>query len=205
MFNWLKEILGDAYTEEIDTAVSKKVGELFVSKEDFNKKNEDLKGKDNQIKELHGQIKDRDKQLNDLKKVDAEDLQKQIETLQAENKSTAKAYEAKIAAMRLDSAVESALRASGARDAISVKAHLADFLKDAKVADDGTVAGLSEKIAGLKGSEATSFLFAEETGSKPAGAKAADLGTGSDQPATKKPEEMTYEDFVKAEEAAGQR
>lgn len=33
---WLKEIIGDAYTEEMDAAVSKKIGELFVSREDFN-------------------------------------------------------------------------------------------------------------------------------------------------------------------------
>lgn len=58
---WLKEILGDAYTEEMDAAASKKIGELFVSRSDFNSVNET-------VKTLKGQIADRDKDISDLKK-----------------------------------------------------------------------------------------------------------------------------------------
>ena len=43
MLVWLKEILGDLYTDEIDSSVSKKIGENFVSKADFNEKNEAVK------------------------------------------------------------------------------------------------------------------------------------------------------------------
>ena len=34
---WLKEILGEAYTEEMDAKVSAALGERFVSRQDFNK------------------------------------------------------------------------------------------------------------------------------------------------------------------------
>ena len=33
---WLKTILGDMYTPEIDTAVSQEIGKGFVSRTDFN-------------------------------------------------------------------------------------------------------------------------------------------------------------------------
>lgn len=43
MLEWLKTILGDSYTEDIDKAVSAEIGKNFVSKGDFNTKNEELK------------------------------------------------------------------------------------------------------------------------------------------------------------------
>ena len=36
MLEWLKTVLGDAYTPEIDTAVSQEIGKGFVAKADFN-------------------------------------------------------------------------------------------------------------------------------------------------------------------------
>ena len=113
-------------------------------------------------------------------------------------------YEAKIAQMQLDAAVDAAIGSSGAKDALSVRAHLADFLKDAKVGSDGTITGMTEKLDALKTGENTAFLFAEEKNGgkvKLSGAKAAENGSAGAPPATKKPEEMTYEDFVEAEEA----
>lgn len=64
MLDFLKEILGDAYTEDIDTRVSEEVGKAFVAKIDFDTKNSELKAAKAQL-------------------VDAE---KTIEGLQAEGK-----------------------------------------------------------------------------------------------------------------------
>lgn len=36
MLEWLKTILGDAYTEEIDKKVSEEIGKNFVARADFN-------------------------------------------------------------------------------------------------------------------------------------------------------------------------
>ena len=43
MLEWLKEILGDSYTEEIDSKVSAEIGKGFVSRADFNTKNDEVK------------------------------------------------------------------------------------------------------------------------------------------------------------------
>lgn len=206
MLDWLKEILGESYSDDIDKKVSGKVGELFVSKADFNKKVNDLKDKDTQIKSLNDQIKDRDGQLEQLKEVDKEGLEQKIKDLQAENKTTKADYDAKIKKMILDAAVEAAIGASGAKDPVSIKAHLDSFLKDAKVGEDGKVVGITEQLDSLKKAETTSFLFGESKAGI-AGAKAKETGTGSEgtPPAGgKKPEDMTYDDFVKAEESSGQ-
>ena len=40
---WLKEILGEAYSEELEKKISGQIGKSFVSKEDFNKAKGDLK------------------------------------------------------------------------------------------------------------------------------------------------------------------
>lgn len=56
MLDWLKEILGDSYTEEIDKSVSQKIGSLFVSKADFNAKNEAKKRVDAQLEEANKKL-----------------------------------------------------------------------------------------------------------------------------------------------------
>lgn len=56
MLDWLKNIMGDAYTPEIDKAVSEEIGKAFVAKADFNAANTERK-------QLADTVKDRDKQL----------------------------------------------------------------------------------------------------------------------------------------------
>ena len=40
---WLKELLGDAYTEDIDAGVRQYIGRNFVSKSDFRAKAEEVR------------------------------------------------------------------------------------------------------------------------------------------------------------------
>ena len=60
MLEWLKTILGDAYTEEIDKKVSEEIGKSFVARTDFNTVNTEKKA-------LADTVKERDKQLETLK------------------------------------------------------------------------------------------------------------------------------------------
>ena len=108
---------------------------------------------------LKNQVKERDKQIDGLKKSagDNEELKKQIETLQAENKTKDEAHAAEIAQMKVDAAVEKALTESGALNVIAAKALLK--LDDAKLEADGTIKGLDEQINTLKGAENSKFLF----------------------------------------------
>lgn len=115
-----------------------------------------------QIKNLTDQVSDRDKQLETLKEASAgsEELQKQIEELQATNKQIATEYKEKLHQFKLDAAIDKALTDAGSRNNVAVRALLGDSFAKAKIDDEGNVEGLADKIAELKGGENTSFMFA---------------------------------------------
>ena len=52
MLEWLKTILGDHYTEDIDKQISAEIGKGFVARADFNSKNDELKTANDTIKGL---------------------------------------------------------------------------------------------------------------------------------------------------------
>lgn len=127
-------------------------------------------------------VKERDKQLEDLKKAagDNEELKKQLEQLQTENKTAKAQYEANIKKMQIDNAVASALKDAGALNTTAVQALLKDLDK-AELDADGSVKGLAEQIAALQKSDSYLFKAKSEPG-KPAGATPA--GSGSSTPGT---------------------
>lgn len=171
---WLKTILGDGYTEDIESKIAQEIGKGFVSKADFN-------AVKTQQKKLEDDLKTRDTQLEELKKATgtAEELTAQIAALQEQNRKDKQAHEAEVARIRLDAAVDKALTESGARNNIAVKALLAAFLKDAKVGEDGSVKGLAAEIETLAKGEGTSFLFDNTKGAVIKGMKPGEAGDGA--------------------------
>ena len=139
-----------------------------------------------EIKGLKEQLKDRDSQMEELKKSvgDSENLKKQIEEMQTTNKANEDAHKAEIHQMKVDMAVERALK--DAKNATAVKALLNDLDK-AEFAEDGTIKGLDDQIKALKKSDA--YLFND---GKPQ-MKGAKIGEGSDG----EPSGLTKEQFNK--------
>lgn len=126
-------------------------------------------------------VKERDKQLEELKKStgDNEELKKQIEQLQEDNKEAKQKYESDIKQMQINNAVQSALKDAGAKNVTAITALLKDLDK-AELAEDGTVKGLAEQIQALQKSD--SYLFESKTDPqppKPAGATPAGGGSGT--------------------------
>lgn len=171
---WLKTILGDGYTEDIESKIAQEIGKGFVSKADFN-------AVKTQQKKLEDDLKTRDTQLEELKKATgtADELTAQIAALQEQNRKDKQAHEAEVARIRLDAAVDKALTESGARNNIAVKALLAAFLRDAKVGEDGSVKGLAAEIETLAKGESTSFLFDNTKGAVIKGMKPGEAGDGA--------------------------
>lgn len=108
---------------------------------------------------LSKQVKDRDKQIDTLKASagDNEELKKQIETLQADNKAKDEAHAKELTQLKIDAAVEKALTDGGAKNVKAAKALL--DLTDAKLSDDGTIKGLAEQIQKLQTDEGSKFMF----------------------------------------------
>lgn len=154
MLEWLKSILGDKYTDDVDAKISAEIGKNFVTKNDFNAANAAKK-------KAEDDLKARDVQLETLKSStgDLDALKKQIEDLQKQNATDKANYEAEIQKMQLDNIVETALTAAGAKNNKAVKALLAEFLADAKISADGTVKGLAAEIETLTKNAETAFLF----------------------------------------------
>lgn len=192
MLEWLKSILGDGYTDEVDAKVSAEIGKNFVSKADFNQVN-------TAKKKAEDDVKARDQQLEDLKKStgDAAALQEQITTLQNQNAEAKKTYEAELARVRLDGAVEAALTAAGAKNNTAVKALLADFLKEAKLDDSGAVKGLAAEIDTLAKADATAFLFNTTDGNAQQfkGMQPGAAGGKTPPAAGKEPKDMNYDEL----------
>jgi hypothetical protein len=164
-------------TEELAAEVEKASAEElkgFIPKTRFDEVNEAKKN-------AEALVKERDKQLEDVKKAtgDNEELKKQIETLQEQNKTAKADYEAKIKQMQVDNAVSSALTAAGAKNPATVRALLKD-LEKAEIGEDGAVKGLAEQIKAIKESDA--YLFTSAEAGKPAGVTPAASGTQTPTP-----------------------
>lgn len=189
MLDWLKTILGEAYSDEIDKKVSEEIGKGFVARADFNAVNAEKK-------QLTDSLKERDTQLNALKEStgDITALKEQISKLQEDNAAQAKSHAEELKKLRVDAAVESALVSSKAKNGRAVKALL--NLEKAELAEDGTVKGLAEQIKALAEGADTGFLFeAEKEGAKGTfkGFKPAEGGDGA-AGAAKPPKEMSYDE-----------
>jgi hypothetical protein len=194
--DWLKEILKNAGIPEdkLDSTiaeVNKELPKHFIPKDKFNEVNEAKK-------KLEADIAERDKQLEDLKKAagTSEELKKQIEQLQADNKKASEEWQAKMAQMQLDFTIEKALAAAKAKNIKAVKA----LLDMDKVKLDGDqLLGIDEQLKALQQSDP--YLFGESgkvgSGTNPPGA-----GTGEVNPWKKDSWNLTMQGKILREDPA---
>lgn len=177
---WLKELLkekgvADDVIQAVVTTAEKKL-KGFIPKHRFDEVNEVKK-------QLEEQLSERDKQLADLKKSvgDNEELKKQIEKLQQENKDKEEAYKAQIREMAVTTAIKLAV-AGDAHDPDLV-ATLIDKNK-IEVDEDGNIkAGLDDQLKALRESKA--FLFVQKQADNTPVFKGISPADGSDQSKTK--------------------
>ena len=154
--DWLKEILKTAGIEEgklegLIGEIGKELAKYFIPKDKYNEVSEAKK-------KLEEDIQERDKQLEQLKNAASnnEELKNQIEELQEANRRAAEEWQAKMAQMQLDFAIEKALAAAKAKNAKAVKA----LLDLEKVKLDGEqLLGLDDQLKTLK--ETDPYLFGD--------------------------------------------
>lgn len=174
---WLKELLkklgvGDEEVDKIDAEVAKELPKHFVAKAQYNDVVEARK-------KAEKDVADRDKQLEDLKKAAGsnEELKKQIETLQTENKSAKEKYEAEAKELRMNAAVKLSL--AGKVHDPDIVAGLLDKTK-IELDDSGAIkAGLDDQIKALQESKAFLFVSEDKGGFQFKGAKPPEAGGGN--------------------------
>jgi hypothetical protein len=166
---WLKELLKKAGIEEakvdgVIADINKELPKYFIPKDKYNEVAEAKK-------KLETDIQDRDNQLEQLKNAagNSEELKAQIEQLQADNKKASEEWQAKMAQMQLDFAIDKALTAAKAKNPKAVKALL--DLEKVKL-DGDKLLGLDDQLKAIKESDA--YLFGESgkvgSGTNPPGA-----------------------------------
>jgi len=154
--DWLKELLKKAGIPEdkLDstiTDIGKELPKHFIPKDKYNEAAEAKK-------KLEADLAARDTQLEELKKAagTSEELKAQIEQLQAENQKAAEEWQAKVAQMQMDFALERALTAAKAKNLKAVKA----LLDLEKVKLDGEqLLGLDDQLKALQQSDP--YLFGD--------------------------------------------
>lgn len=190
----LKELLG----EDLYNQVTAKLGDKhkiaivsdgnWIPKSKFDEANEARKQAEEALKE-------RDKQLVDLKKAAEgnEELRKQIEQLQADNKAAAEQYEAKLRDMSVTTAIK--LAVAGQAHDPDLVAGLLDKSK-IEVDENGNIkAGLDDQLKTLRASKGFLFVQKDDKGPHFKGATPADgrdsTGSGIKNPWAKETFNLT--------------
>lgn len=136
---WMKDIVGDAYTEEMDAAACQAIGKNFVSRADFNAKSQALQEKETELAALRASAQA------------TQGLQAELDSLKAQ-------YAKDTCEWKLGRQVDKALMDAKARNLELARKAL--DLSKVTVAEDGSLSGLSEQLEALKKSDG--YLFAEE-------------------------------------------
>ncbi|MEK4513663.1 phage scaffolding protein [Paenibacillus sp. FSL K6-2524] len=151
-----EEFIALGFTEEQATkAAEASLNELktFIPKHRFDELTEENKT-------LKATVKENGTQLETLGKTAglSEDLQKEIQRLQDENKTAATEHESTLKKLKLDNAIKLAITGKVHDEDMAISQLDATRLV---VSDDGKVVGLDEQITTLKTSKA--FLFKEDS------------------------------------------
>lgn len=156
-------------------------GKNYVSKSQFNQKNEEAK-------HLKGEADTFKKEIEELKKTnkDNADLAAQIEKMKEDAKTREQTYKANTKKMQIDSLVDLELIKNKAKNPKAVKALLVDLDKAEIV--DGSIKGLDEQFKKLK--ETDAYMF--ETEDNSSGSKGFKAGQGDSNKKS-----ITHEDFTK--------
>ena len=159
------EDLGIKDKETIDKILDENSTDIGKAKGELETVQTQLTESKKEVETLKGQVSERDGQLETLKKStgDIDELKKQIETLQTENKTNAEAHAAEIKQMKIDAAIDAALSNAKAKNNKAVKALLNDLDK-LEIDENGNIKGdaLKNQLDTLVKGDDTKFLFDSE-------------------------------------------
>jgi len=145
----------DMTEEQVDEELNKLLPDSWIPKTKFNETSENAKLLKQQLDEANGQ-------LTTLKEKAglSDDYKKQIDDLTAKQKTQATEYQAQIAKIKIDNAIESSLTGAKAKNIKATRA----LLDESKISlgEDGKLIGLSEQLEGIKKENAFMFDVVEE-------------------------------------------
>lgn len=114
---WVKNILGDVYTEEMEQKIAEEIGKGYVSRADF-------EAKDTEATTLKEQLKEANKAMEGFKDLDVQALQQEVEDWKQKARQAEKDAASQVAAIRFEARLEAAIAKAGGRNATAIKALL---------------------------------------------------------------------------------
>lgn len=137
MLEWLKEILGDGYSEDVDKQVSAEIGKRFVSKNDFDTKNTELKG-------IKSQLDDANKTIQSYKDMDIEGVKKAASDWETKYNTDTQKLKDDLEAVKYGHAVEKAVSGLSFTSESAKKAFVSDLTAKQLKLEDGKLLGLED-------------------------------------------------------------
>lgn len=136
MLEWLKPILGESYTEDIDKKISAEISKSFVAKSDFDAADEARKAAETQLTEAN-------KTIAGYKEMDIDAIRQSAADWQAKAEQAQKDADARVAAVQFDAKLDGAISKAHGRNAKAIKALLdMDALRGSKDQDKDIGAAL---------------------------------------------------------------
>ena len=205
MLDWLKEILGEAYTEEIDKKVSDEIGKGFVARSDFNNVNDTKKG-------LEQQLADANKAITDMK-ANAGDAEKTAQAVadweKKYNEDTAN-LKAELEGTKYTHGIESLVSKEKFSSEAARKAFIADLAAKKLPMEDGKLIGYDDFKKSYQETDPGAFAkdpetpppYAAGTGKAPMWGKETDISKlgYSDRVKLKKENPELYKQLTNKEE-----
>ncbi len=119
MLEWLKDILGESYTEDIDKKISTEIGKGFVPKADFNTVNETKKT-------LEGELATANTKIAEFADMDVDTIKQEAADWKIKAESAEKSAAEKIKAMEFDTYFAGLVAKNKGRDVAVIKALVGD-------------------------------------------------------------------------------
>lgn len=136
MIEWLKNILGDSWTEDIDKKIGAELDKGFVARADFTAAEEAKKTAETQLAEAN-------KTIAGYKEMDIDSIRKSAADWQAKAEQAQKDADERVAAVQFDAKVDGAIGKRRGRSAKAIKALLdMDALRGSKNQDKDIDAAL---------------------------------------------------------------
>lgn len=174
--DWLKHVLGDAYTEELDKQISAEIGKSFVAKDDFNSKATALKQAQEQLNEAN-------KTIGSFKAMDIDGIQRTADEWKRKAEQAEQAAAQRVAEIEFESLLESEITANGGLNAKAVRALLdLDTLKASKNQREDVKAALEAQR------QENAFLFRQEQATEQAAASGVRVSSASAHGTTATPD-----------------
>lgn len=150
MLDWLKEILGEGYTEEIDKKVSEEIGKSFVSRSDFNSKNET-------VKDLTQRLTEANAKIEEFKGMDIDGIKKEADNWKVKAEQAQKDADARIAEMEHDSLLRERLSGVNFSSDYARKGVFDEIKAKGLAVENGSILGFDEALNAIREAQPAAF------------------------------------------------